>query len=116
MHYKVPTVPVKTDVVEQLEKESSKPRTGTMRMPKEKVKWIEYLIDKYGDDYDVILIHISILLSADSHYLKIFVVFRPWSLTKITITKKLLLRSGKKSSSLRKDQPILLNFLKQQDN
>jgi hypothetical protein len=30
------------------------PRTGTMRMPKEKVKWIEYLLGKHGEDYEVI--------------------------------------------------------------
>lgn len=25
-----------------------------MRMPKEKVKWIEYLLEKHGEDYEVI--------------------------------------------------------------
>lgn len=24
-----------------------------MRMPKEKVKWIEYLLEKHGEDYEV---------------------------------------------------------------
>nr|CAH0101134.1 unnamed protein product [Daphnia galeata] len=39
-----------TAVVTELEQESNAPRTGTMRMPKEKVKWIEYLFEKHGED------------------------------------------------------------------
>lgn len=27
-----------------------------MKMPKEKVKWIEYLLEKHGEDYEVILV------------------------------------------------------------
>jgi hypothetical protein len=42
-----------TAVVTELEQESNAPRTGTMRMPKEKVKWIEYLLEKHGEDYEV---------------------------------------------------------------
>nr|CAG4637493.1 EOG090X0IKC [Ceriodaphnia reticulata] len=45
-----PTTP--TSVVAQLEEESKAPRNGTMRMPKEKVKWIEYLLEKHGEDYE----------------------------------------------------------------
>ncbi|KAI9552754.1 hypothetical protein GHT06_020634 [Daphnia sinensis] len=47
-----PENPEPTTVVTELEKESSAPRTGTMRMPKEKVKWIEYLLEKHGEDYE----------------------------------------------------------------
>ena len=35
-----------TAVVIELEQESNAPTTGTMRIPKEKVKWIEYLLEK----------------------------------------------------------------------
>ena len=42
-----------TRVIEQLEKETKAPRNGTTKMAKEKTKWIEYLLDKYGEDYDV---------------------------------------------------------------
>lgn len=70
--YKVPEVPKKSDVVEQLEAESKMPRNGTMRMPKEKVKWIEYLLEKYGEDYEVslLLVHTRFGLSV-----KFFVSF-----------------------------------------
>ena len=40
-------------VVKQLEEETQVPRDGTMRIPKEKIKWIEYCLDKHGDDYEV---------------------------------------------------------------
>nr|CAG4650626.1 EOG090X0IKC [Sida crystallina] len=42
-------------VVEKLENEANAPRNGTMRIPGEKVKWIEYLLDKYGDDYEAMV-------------------------------------------------------------
>ena len=42
-----------TSVVAELVEEANVPRNGTMRIPKEKVKWIEYLLDKYGEDYEV---------------------------------------------------------------
>lgn len=45
----------KSDTVEELEKEAAAPRNGTMRMPKEKVRWIEYLLDKYGEDYEAMV-------------------------------------------------------------
>ena len=46
-----------TSVVSELVKEASAPRNGTMRIPKEKVKWIEYLLDKYGEDYEVLTVY-----------------------------------------------------------
>nr|CAG4651474.1 EOG090X0IKC [Simocephalus serrulatus] len=53
---------VKTVVVEQLEQESNAPRNGTMRMPKEKVKWIEYLLEKHGEDYE------AMAMDKNNHY------------------------------------------------
>ena len=46
-----------TAVVIELEQESNAPTTGTMRIPKEKVKWIEYLLEKHGEDYEVFCIY-----------------------------------------------------------
>ncbi len=53
MIFKPPAPTEPTSVVAQLEEESKAPRNGTMRMPKEKVKWIEYLLEKHGEDYEV---------------------------------------------------------------
>nr|CAH0098504.1 unnamed protein product [Daphnia galeata] len=49
---RAPEMSEPTAVVTELEQESNAPRTGTMRMPKEKVKWIEYLLEKHGEDYE----------------------------------------------------------------
>nr|CAG4642189.1 EOG090X0IKC [Eurycercus lamellatus] len=51
-----------TKVVTELVKESNAPRNGTIRIPKEKVKWIEYLLDKYGEDYE------AMALDKNNHY------------------------------------------------
>ena len=50
----------KTAVVQQLEKEANAPRNGTMRIPGQKVQWIEYLLDKYGEDYEVNFLSVKI--------------------------------------------------------
>ena len=50
---KDPASSASTSVVTRLEEESKAPRNGTMKMPKEKVKWIEYLLVTYGEDYEV---------------------------------------------------------------
>ncbi|XP_046454171.1 nucleolar protein 16-like [Daphnia pulex] len=57
---RVPKEP--TAVVKELEKEMNAPRTGTMRMPKEKVKWIEYLLGKHGEDYE------AMAMDKNNHY------------------------------------------------
>ena len=49
-------------VVAELEKEAAAPKTGTMKMAGEKVKWIEYLLDKYGEDYE------AMVLDKRNHY------------------------------------------------
>ena len=51
-----PQYPSNSKVVKELEKEASTPRNGTLKIPREKVKWIEYLLDKYGEDYEVHLV------------------------------------------------------------
>nr|CAG4635188.1 EOG090X0IKC [Alona affinis] len=51
-----------TKVIEDLVKEANAPRNGTMKMPNEKVKWIEYLLDKYGEDYE------AMAMDKNNHY------------------------------------------------
>jgi len=51
-----------TSVVAELVEEANVPRNGTMRIPKEKVKWIEYLLDKYGEDYE------AMVFDKNNHY------------------------------------------------
>nr|CAG4643621.1 EOG090X0IKC [Ilyocryptus agilis] len=41
-----------TKVVKELQAESTAPRNGTVKLPGQKVRWIEYLLDKYGEDYE----------------------------------------------------------------
>nr|CAG4641345.1 EOG090X0IKC [Eulimnadia texana] len=41
----------KTEVLKKLEDEANAPRKGTMRIPNEQLKKIQYFIDKYGEDY-----------------------------------------------------------------
>nr|CAG4646705.1 EOG090X0IKC [Macrothrix elegans] len=42
----------KTRVIKKLEEEAYRPRDGTLKIPKQTVNWIEYLLDKYGDDFE----------------------------------------------------------------
>nr|CAG4638846.1 EOG090X0IKC [Cyclestheria hislopi] len=41
-----------TKVIEKLKEEANAPRKGTMKISAEQIRWIEYFLDKYGEDYE----------------------------------------------------------------
>ncbi|KAJ9596457.1 hypothetical protein L9F63_012496, partial [Diploptera punctata] len=44
-------IPTKKHVVEAIEAEVKKPRVKKFRLPDGQVRWLTYLLDKYGEDY-----------------------------------------------------------------
>lgn len=45
--------PDKLQVITELEEDAHTPRERGFRLPKSHVQWVTYLMDKYGEDYEV---------------------------------------------------------------
>lgn len=56
----VEMIPPKIHVAQELEAEAKAPRRRTFRLPKNQVYFLTYFMDKYGEDYKVILFYAAV--------------------------------------------------------